>query len=435
MRRGTDESPDCRNEPLFPCIIELEFILTASTRPGLIPLWLVLLGLLTAIAPLSVDMYLPAFPAIAGELGSDSASVQLTLAVFLAGLACGQLLYGPLSDRYGRKPPLYVGLVLYVIASVACALSESVTGLIGWRFAQALGGSAGIVISRAVIRDRSTTEEAARAFSLLMLVMGVAPILAPLLGSLLLILAGWRAMFWLLGGFGLFLLVAVFRSMEETVPREVKSRGGIVNALRVYRDLLRDRRLLCCALTGAVLYGGMFAYIAGSPYVLIDLHRVPVGYFGWLFGFNAFGLIAASQINARLVVRLGPVRMLRRAIWIPAVSASVGLVAVLAGVESLVLVMAVLFSFLTSMGFITANAMALALAEQGRRAGAAAAVIGASQFLFGTLGGIAVSVWHLPSEVPLFSVLFLVSVVSWLLHRLGAEPAMAATTASPPSRG
>jgi DHA1 family bicyclomycin/chloramphenicol resistance-like MFS transporter len=398
--------------------------LQKSSRGALFPSWLILLGMLTAVAPLSIDMYLPGFPAIARSLGTDLPSVQLTLAFFLVGISLGQLIYGPLSDRYGRKPPLYVGLTVYIAASVVCATAHCVEVLIVARLFQALGGSAGLVIGRAVIRDRTTVEEGAKAFSMLILVMGLAPILAPLFGGLLLKLASWRMIFWVLLGFACLLLLAVHFTMRETLRRDPHSRLSFASTARTYGSLLQDRRFITCSLTGAFNYGGMFAYIASSPYVLIEIYGVPSEDFGWLFGLNAFGFIAASQLNARLVSRVGTVRLLRRAIWIPLGAAALGLVPILLGVHSLPLFMLSLFCYVATLGFIGPNAMALGMAEQGQRAGAASALIGTLQFMIGTIAGIVVSALHSSTALPLSAVMGLFAASGLLMYKLGAEPTL-----------
>ncbi|MEH6386346.1 MAG: multidrug effflux MFS transporter [Pseudomonas profundi] len=383
------------------------------------PGWLFLLAMLTALSPLSVDLYLPAFPSIGQSLGVESSDVQITLAIFLLGMSLGQLLYGPLSDRYGRKPPLYVGLALYIVASLGCMLANDLTTLTASRFLQALGGSAGVVICRAVIRDRTTTAQAAWAFSMLMLALGLAPILAPMLGGLLLMVIGWRGIFAVLAGAGLVLLLSMHFSMRETLSRHTSERLGVSGTFRRYGSLLGNGQFMMYVLIGALPFGGMFAYIAGSPYVIIELYGVPAEHFGWFFGINAFGMIAGSQFNARLVARFGPATMLKYVIRVPVVAALTGLVATLLGVASLPLLMICFFVYMTSMGLLTPNAVALAMANEGHRAGSASAIMGSIQFLLGTCGAAAVSIWTMPSAVPLTGVMLLLSGGSLLIHQFG----------------
>lgn len=393
--------------------------------------WIVLMGALTAIGPLSIDMYLPAFPAIAQDFDATG-RVELTLASFFTGLALGQLFYGPLSDRFGRKPPLYAGLALYVLASAGAALAGNLGALVAWRFLQGLGGCAGMVIARAVVRDRCAPAEAAQAFSMLMLVMGIAPILAPLLGSLVITVAGWRALFLALAAFGALCLLLVWRRLGESIPRRLpRLEAGRV--LGAYAGLLRDGHFLRHVLASGLAFSGMFAYIAGSPFVLMQLHGLGARTYGWVFGANALGLIAASQLNARLL-RQGRQDMgtlLRRGLL--AVALAGGALAALALLDALPLpaLLAGLFCYITSLGFISPNASASALAGHGHQAGTASALMGALQFLLATAAGATMSLWHDGTVVPLACVLALCGSGAWWL--LGRRPAPA--TALPPGRG
>jgi MFS transporter, DHA1 family, multidrug resistance protein len=271
-----------------------------------------ILGALTAFAPMSIDMYLPALPEIGRSLGADTASVQLTLSAFFIGLAVGQAIYGPLADRFGRKGPLYFGLIVYIAASIGCALASDIQALIGLRLVQALGGCVGIVIARAVVRDLYGHQESARMFSVLMLVMGVAPILAPLLGGYVLIWFGWRAIFWVLALFGLSCLIAAALILPETRPAHTM-KPNVLSAIAGYGRLLVDRRFIGYTLAGGLAQAGLFAYISGSPFVFIEVFGVPAQHYGWLFGLNALGLIVASQINRRLLSRHTSDELLKRA--------------------------------------------------------------------------------------------------------------------------
>ncbi len=392
--------------------------MSSKTTTPFFPGWLFLLAMLTALSPLSVDLYLPAFPAIGRSLDIKSADVQITLAIFLLGMSFGQLLYGPLSDRYGRKPPLYFGLLIYIVASIICMLAEDLITLTTSRFFQALGGSAGVVICRAVIRDRTTTSQAAWAFSMLMLALGLAPILAPILGGLLLMAVGWRGIFAVLAGAGLVLLLSVHFCMDETISRHTSQRLGFLGTFRRYGSLARNAQFMTYVFIGSLPFGGMFAYVAGSPYVIIELYEVPAEHFGWFFGINAFGMIAGSQFNARLVGRFGPAIMLKHVIRVSVLATLTGLVFTLLGLATLHLLMLCFFVYMTSMGMLTPNAVALAMANEGHRAGAASAIMGCIQFLMGTCGAAAVSIWTVPSAIPLLLVMLLLSSGSLLLHSL-----------------
>lgn len=386
------------------------------------PAWLVLLGALIALAPLSIDMYLPSFPAVARTFGVDSGAVQLTLATYFIGVAIGQTIYGPLSDRFGRKPPLYIGLSLYILASVGCALAPSIGALAGWRFVQALGGCAGMVITRAVIRDRCGPTEAAKAFSLLMLVMGLAPILAPLIGGTLITWFSWRMIFAVLAFVALLCLIAVHHGLEETLDRSQAHPLELGRVLRNYGTLLADRHFMAYTLTGGLAMSGMFAYIAGSPFVLIELYHIPASRYGLVFGANALAYISASQLNARLLTRRGMTQILRRSIWLPIGASLATLAITLLGHPPLLVVLAGLFIYVGSLGFISPNSTAAALQHQGHLAGTASALMGSLQFTLATLAGLGMGLWHAPSSLPLAVAMSVCGGGAFLAHRLLARP-------------
>ena len=371
-----------------------------------------------AFAPMSIDMYLPSLPTIAAEFGGDPAAAQFTLASFFIGLALGQIAHGPLADRYGRKPPLYAGLTLYIVASAGCALAPDITSLTIWRFIQAVGGCAGIVIARAVVRDRFDAHTSARIFSLLMLVMGLAPILAPLAGGWILVLFGWRAIFWALALFGLICLLVSWRYLPETRPADTVFSSGIVAALRTYGELLRDRRFIGYTLSGGFALAGLFAYITGSPHVFIELYGVPAWAYGWLFGLNALGLIASSQINRRLLLRHSTDAILRCANRTTAVLGLALLAVAASGWGGLPMLLIPLFGYLASLGFTAPNAMAEALAHQGARAGSASALIGALQFGIATLSSALVGLLGGDSALSMSAVIAGCGLLAYAAHRL-----------------
>jgi DHA1 family bicyclomycin/chloramphenicol resistance-like MFS transporter len=384
--------------------------------------WLFLLGALIAIAPLSIDMYLPAFPAIERSLAASPGDLELTLASFFIGLSLGQLAYGPLSDRFGRRPPLFVGISIYCAASLGCALAEQVTQLAAWRLVQGLGGCAGLVISRAIVRDRCAVPEAARAFSMLMLVMGLAPIVAPLLGGWVVTFLGWRTIFGFLVGFSAVCLVGAYRALVETHDIQHQPPLRLRGVLGDYVRMLRSRAFLGYTLMAALVSAGMFAYIAGSPFVLMTIYRIPPQHYGWAFGLNALGLIAASQLNARSLRRIPLTRVLRHALWAP-MAAGTGLaLCSLAGWLPLPVVLAGFFVYVTSLGFINPNAAAAALATHGHQAGTASALMGGLQFGFATLAGIIVGRWHDGTALPLTLVMALSGIGAWLVHRWVVGP-------------
>lgn len=360
-----------------------------------LPGWLLLMGALTAIGPISIDMYLPAFPEMAANLGATGSQVERTLAAYLIGMAGAQLIYGPLADRFGRKPPLYGALLVYILASAGCALSPTVEFLTVCRVVQAMGGAAGMVISRAVVRDHYSTQEAARALSMLMLVMGIAPILAPLVGGQVLALAGWRAIFAVITVSGIALLIAVSRIMVESLPREKQIALSWGHIFRTYCGLIRHRRFVAFAFSGGMGSATMFGYIVASPRLFIEHFGVTPQFYGFIFGFNALSLIVGSQVSARLLKTHRPEKLLP---WALAAMMGAGLSALaltLAGWITMPLIMLCMMSFMFTQGFVGPNSAAMALSDQGRQLGSASAMMGTITMSCGALAGLAVSLWHL----------------------------------------
>ncbi len=339
-----------------------------------------------ALGPLSVDMYLPALPTIARELAAPYAQVQQSLSAFVLGLAAGQLLSGPLSDRVGRRPVLAAGLILYALASAALALASDVPQLIGLRLLQALGGAAGVVLARAIVRDLYQGVEAARALAFVMLVTGIAPLIAPLIGGWLLLVAGWRAVFWLLAAFGVLILLAARLVLPET-RRPGTAAPGLA---RTFLVPLGDPATLGFILSGGFAFAGMFAYIAATPFVYIELFGVSPQRYGLLFGLNVVGIMAGSFASARLVARLGVRRLLGLGTIVIALAGLALMIITSQATPGLVAVVVALFFYVGMMGLIGANAVAGALERFPEIAGSVSALLGATQFGFGALAGVAV---------------------------------------------
>ena len=389
---------------------------------------ILILGALSAFGPLAIDFYLPAFPAMALAFGTDEQHVQMTLAAYFLGLSIGQLAYGPVADRFGRRIPLLTGVGLFTAASLACAFAPNLEWLIGARFIQALGGCAGMVIARAVVSDKCDAVGSAKVFSQLMLVMGLAPILAPMLGGLLVNTTGWQSIFLVLTFFSALVGLAVALGLPESMPAHVP-RQPLSGALRQYGRLLADPVFLGHALTGGIAIAGMFAYIAGSPFVFIKLYGVPPEHFGWLFGANAAGFILVAQINARMLAKRGPAFLLSRTVWIY-VGAGLALLAVTSmHTEQLWPLLIPLFICISSLGCILPNASACAMNGQGARAGSASAMLGCLQFSVAAGAAALVGVLHDGSAVPMAMVISLCGIlvvsVAMLTRRLQNARALA----------
>ncbi|MGF6225752.1 multidrug effflux MFS transporter [Pseudomonas sp. YL-218 TE3947] len=371
---------------------------------------ILILGALSAFGPLAIDFYLPAFPAMALAFGTDEKHVQLTLAAYFLGLSIGQLAYGPVADRFGRRIPLLTGIGLFTVASLACAYAPTLEWLIGARFVQALGGCAGMVISRAVVSDKCDAVGSAKVFSQLMLVMGLAPILAPMLGGLLVNTTGWQSIFLVLTGFSALAGLAVALGLPESLPAHVP-RQPLSGALRQYGRLLADPIFLGHALTGGVAIAGMFAYIAGSPFVFIKLYGVPAEHFGWLFGINAAGFILVAQVNARMLAKRGPAFLLARTVWLY-LAGGLALLAVSAlHTTQLWPLLIPLFLCIASLGCIVPNASACAMNGQGARAGSASAMLGCLQFSVAAGAAALVGVLHDGSAMPMAMVISLCGIL------------------------
>ena len=353
----------------------------APTPWGLV----VLLGAMTAFAAMSIDMYLPSLPAIGASFHARSGAGQATLASFFVGLAIGQFFWGPASDRWGRRVPLFVGVGLYVAASACCALAPSLNGLIVARFIQALGGCAGPVIARAIVRDRFDHRSSARILSQLMLIMGLAPIVAPLAGGALLGLGGWRAIFWVLTSFGAVTGVWMFIALGESRSPATAARARGEHPLRAYIALLGQRQILGYGLAGALNGGALFTYITASPALLIQTYHIPAAQFGWVFGVNSIGLIGMSQVNAHLLCRHLPEVILTRSRI-----ASIAFAAILAldaftGWGGRWGVLIPLFFVISSFGLVGANTQAAGLNVDPLRAGSISALMGGASFGVGAV--------------------------------------------------
>lgn len=346
---------------------------------------LVLLGALQAFAPLSIDMYLPAMPVMEKVFHTSAQSVEITMVTFLIGFALGQSLYGPITDRFGRKPPLYASIVLFVLSSAGCAIAPSIGLISVFRLLQAIGACGGSVISRAMVRDLFPPEELRRVFSMLILVLGVSPVIAPFFGSYLLLWFGWKAAFVAQTILGSLLLIAMHFRLPESLAHEHKLPLSYANIAEAYKTLFRDRTFLGASVVCGFGSAGTFAYIASAPFVFINLYKVPTEHFGWLFGSVAAGMVAASQINGRMPHRIEIWRVLRIANLVQFIAGLLLLASVLTGFGGLPGVFVCLFLFVSAQGFVFPNGSAIAMMRHGKIAGTASALLGTNQFLIAAI--------------------------------------------------
>ena len=341
---------------------------------------LILLGALQAFAPLSIDMYLPALPVIEKVFHASTASVQMTMVTFLLGYALGQPLYGPITDRFGRKPPLYASLLVFIAASAGCALSPSIPVMTIARLVQAVGACGGAVMSRAMVTDLFPARELRRVFSMLVLVLGVSPVIAPLIGSYLLVWFGWNSAFVVQALLGALCLLGMHFRLPESLAHEARRPLRLDLIKSTYARLLKDRTFIGASVVCGFSSAGMFAYITSAPFVFIVLYKVPTEHFGWLFGSVAAGMVAGSQINGRMSHRIPVWRVLRTANTVQLVAGVLLLASVLSGFGGMWSVFACVFFYVSAQGFVFPNGSAIAMMRHGEIAGTASALLGANQF-------------------------------------------------------
>lgn len=379
------------------------------------------LGLLTAIGPFSIDMYLPGFPAIAADLHTSIANVTLSLSSFFIGISLGQLLYGPLLDRYGRKPPVYFGMALYLIASVACIFCTSVNALIALRLVQALGGCAGMVAARAMVRDIFPVEENAKVFSLLMLVVAISPIIAPTLGGYVTSAYGWHAIFIILAVISSITLIALHFKLPESRKADAAISflpGPIVKG---FWAVFLVPQFYTYAFTGAVASAGLYAYISGSPHVFMQLYGVTEKQYGWIFAIIALGLIISSQINSVALRKYKSEQIIRIALLfqtLTGLSLFVGSYYDFLGLYSTI---GLIWIFLSCQGFTFPNSSALSMAPFTKNAGTASALMGAIQLALGACSSATVSYFTSKSPVPMTAVMFGCALSSFIILLAGRK--------------
>jgi MFS transporter, DHA1 family, multidrug resistance protein len=383
-------------------------------QPKPISLKLILiLGILSAYGPITIDLYMPALPTIGQEFQTER--IGQTMSIYFLGMALGQLFMGPLSDKLGRKRPLLFGCALYALASLGCALSWSLESLLAFRFLQALGGCAGMVLTVSMVRDFFAVKDSAKVLSYLVLVMGLAPILAPLVGGQLLLYTSWRVIFLVLVGFGLLCFFMVALGLPESLPQERRNQAALSNLASNYRGLLRDVRFMAYALPANFIGAGFQVYLAGAALVFIEVYGVAPQNFGWIFGLNAVGLIGMSQLNAWLLRRYSSDAILNRATFVLMLIALALLLVAVTGFGGMIGLWAALFFCVGGSSLIRPNATARAMAPFPEKAGSASALLNSLGAGLGALTGYVLSLFHTESPVPMAALLALCYVVAWLL--------------------
>ncbi|MCB0629738.1 MAG: multidrug effflux MFS transporter [Saprospiraceae bacterium] len=354
-------------------------------------LLILILGLLTAMGPLSLDLYLPAFGDIARGLNTDIGQISLSLSSYFVGLGIGQLIYGPFLERFGRKKPIYIGVAIYLFAAIGCALTTSVEGLIVYRFFQALGACAGMVAARAVVRDLFDTKEMARVFSRLIMVVAVSPIIAPTLGGYISASFHWRYVFALLVVLGLLILLGTIILLPESRPANPDYSMKPVSILKNYLAVIRNRHFFIFAVSGSISYAGVYAYLSGSPHLYLEIFGVSQGQYGLIFAFIAAGLIGASQVNNLILARFSSEHIILTALVVQCIIAFILGASFMLDYLNFYSVTLLIFSYLCCLGFIFPNASALSLSSLGHMAGNASALLGSIQMVAGALASALVS--------------------------------------------
>ena len=390
--------------------------ISKKATPAYSQMWIILLAVLTALGPLSIDMYLPALPLMADDFGVSTQRVANSLPAYFLGLAVGQLVYGPLSDRIGRKTPLYIGLVLYILASLLCVFAYNEWSLIAARVLQALGGCVGVVMARAAIRDRLDLQASAQAFASMMIVTTIAPIIAPTLGAWVLLFFDWHAIFVFLTLIGCACWLSVHLFFQETLPPERRLHLSLSQILNLYAAILKDPSFHWPMLAGCLSSGALFTYISGSAAVLMDGYGLSQQHFAYVFGMNALGIMLFSTFNRHLSGRYSVIGRLKLG---GAIQASGAVLLLITGliVAPLWLVLLGFFLTIAGIGFTGPNAMALAMAEQGQRAGTASAVMGSMQFACGLLGGLLLNLlpWTALVNMAVMMLLFILA-ANWAMR-------------------
>jgi DHA1 family bicyclomycin/chloramphenicol resistance-like MFS transporter len=382
---------------------------------------ILILGSLTALGPFSIDMYLPGFTAIAQDLKTTTAQVTLSLSSFFIGIAAGQLLYGPLLDRFGRKPPLYFGLALYILASAGCAFSTSIDSLIILRLVQAIGSCAAAVASVALVRDLFPPEENAQVFSLLILVLGVSPMLAPTIGGYVIDAFGWQSVFVILGGLSILMFISVFLWIPDTVKPNPSFSLMPAPIVKGFYAVLKEPMFYTYAFTGAFSLSGLLAYVSGSPQVFMEVFQVNPKVYGWIFAALSVGLIASSQVNSRLLKNFTSQQILSKALLVQLTAGIIlfiGTKYFTLGIEGTLIL---IFVFLCGVGFTLPNTSALSMSLFTHNAGSASALMGSFQMGIGAMASMALSAFNDHTALPMATVIMMSAILANVILIVGSR--------------
>lgn len=378
----------------------------------------IVLGLLSVIGPVAIDMYLPALPEIGGQLGASTSSVQISLMSFMAAFAVGQLIYGPISDMIGRKPPLYIGTLVFIAGSIGCAVAPTVEWLIVSRFIQGIGGCAAMSLPRAIVRDEYTGAEAAQLFSLIMLVFSISPILAPLAGSVVIAFGDWRLLFWVMGAVGVFGLILSIVALKETRPKHLRTESTIGSAIRGYGMLLKDWNFLGLTFIGAFGMSAFMAFIGNSSFVFIEHYGLTPTQYSLAFSVNAISFFAVSQSTGFMVKRFGLQRVVRWAVTGFAVSMALLAGIFVAGIDSMWILSGLMFVAFGFLGLVLPTTGVLAMEEHGELAGTASALMGTLQMVLGAVVMGIVGAFHDGTAIPMVLGFAVCAILAFILTQV-----------------
>lgn len=380
-----------------------------------------ILGMLATVSPFAIDFYLPSFSQIANELHTTTARISLSVSSYFIGMALGQLIYGPLLDRFGRKKPLYLGLFIFILASIACTLSTNAEQLIAVRFVQALGGSVAGVASIAMVKDFFPPEQGAKIFAMLILTIGLSPLLAPTIGGYIVTVMDWEAVFFALAGIAIFAITIVFLFLPEGQQPDKTVSLRLVPMLKTYASILSDTQFFTYTISGSFSFATLFIYVAGSPIVFMELFQVSPQVYGAIFAFLSVGFIGASQLNILLVKKFSSHAIFRFSIIIQVIAGIVFLFVAWNGWMNLYSTIGMLFIFLSCVGLINPNASVLALAPFTKNVGSAAAMLGCSQIGIAALASIGVGMFDKVSLMPMIALMAGTAVIALIIFFIGEK--------------